>query len=79
MDDDEKVQIHPEPTSFSLLDEDETMMDELLNKMEPLSGSDDAGKDSQCKVELKALGEYLVKIHLKGDQAVGLRLAVVRR
>lgn len=78
LEDDEKIQIHPEPISFSLLEEDEKMMDDLLKKMEPLT-SDDDGKEAQCKVELKALGEYLVKIHLKGDQAVGLRLNVVRR
>lgn len=78
LDNNEKVQIHPEPISFSLLEEDETMMDDLLKKMEPLS-SDDDGKEGQCKVELKALGEYLVKIHLKGNQAVGLRLNVARR
>jgi len=83
LDDHEKVQIHPEPVSFALFDEDETAMQELLDKMEPLvKEGDDEGQSSsggECKVELKNLGEYLVKIHLKGDQSVGLRLAVMKR
>ena len=44
-----------------------------LEAMEPLE------EGEECKVVLKTLGEYLVKIHLAGGQKVGLRLAVVKR
>ncbi len=80
LEDHEKIQIMPKPVNFSLMDEDENLMDTLLNSMEPLKkkeGSDDELQD--CNVKLKALGEYLVKIHLRGGYAVGLRLNVVRR
>ena len=80
LEDFEKVQIHPDSISFAALEEDETLMDKLLDEMEPLvtEGGSTEG-DGECNVELKRLGEYLVKIHLKGDQQVGLRLAVLRR
>jgi ribosomal protein L9 len=73
----EKIQILPDPISFSALEDDDTLMEELLKKMDPLGESD--GDDGECKVQLKTLGDYLVKIHLKGDKAVGLKLSVLRR
>lgn len=85
LEDHELIQISPEPISFGALDEDEQLMEELLKEMEPLPlKSDGADGDSEkssgeCQVKLKKLGEYLVKIHLKGDQAVGLRLAILAR
>jgi ribosomal protein L9 len=68
----EKVQIHPEPILHSLL-EDEDSMKEQLDLMKSL------GEGEECKVQLKTLGEYLVKIHLSGEQAIGLRLEVLKR
>jgi ribosomal protein L9 len=44
-----------------------------MQKMEVLKDGED------CKVQIKALGEYAVKIHLKGGQEVGLKLAVRKR
>ena len=73
LEDFEKVQIHPERLSHSLFEEGSSSMDEYLENMEPLTDGED------CKVELKALGEYLVKLHLKGGQSVGLRLVVMKR
>ena len=72
LEDFEKVQIYPELVSHSELDEEGTT-DDVLAKMEPLK------EGEECKVELKTVGEYLVKIHLKGDYSVPLRLAVVKR
>lgn len=69
----EKVQIYPEPVAHHLLEE-EALVEEYFNKMEPLTE-----EGQECNVQLKALGEYLVKIHLKGDQSVALRLAVLKR
>mmetsp|Transcript_300 Transcript_300/g.499 ORF Transcript_300/g.499 Transcript_300/m.499 type:complete len:243 (+) Transcript_300:104-832(+) len=68
----EKVQIYPEPVAHHLLEE-ESLLQEYFEKMEPLKEGQD------CNVQLKALGEYLVKIHLQGDQSVALRLAVLKR
>lgn len=68
----EKVQIYPEPIAHHLLEE-ENSVEEYLNKMEPLK------EDQECDVQLRALGEYLVKIHLKGDQSVALRLSILKR
>lgn len=91
LDDHERVQIMPTPVSFALLDEDESLMDSLLEQMDSLDDNDvDNDKEKkdgdgsesgvgECQVKLKALGEYLVKIHLRGDHAVGLRLNVLRR
>jgi hypothetical protein len=59
--------------SHHLLEEEHGAMDQYLDQMEPLK------EGEECKVQLKALGEYLVKIHLRGDQSVGLRLAVLKR
>ena len=78
LEDHELVQIMPTPVSFALMDEDETLMETLLSEMEPLKKDDD-NETGECQVKLKGLGEYLVKIHLRGDHAVGLRLNVVRR
>lgn len=82
LDDHEKVQISPNPISFFELDDDESLMEKMLEEMEPLEqgyGDEGDNKSVECKVQLKALGEYLVKIHLKGDYSVGLRLKVVKR
>jgi ribosomal protein L9 len=89
LEDHELIQISPEPISFGALDENEKLMEELLKEMEPLpiksdgdggDGDGDSEKSiGECQVKLKKLGEYLVKIHLKGDQAVGLRLAILAR
>mmetsp|Transcript_25360 Transcript_25360/g.31249 ORF Transcript_25360/g.31249 Transcript_25360/m.31249 type:complete len:269 (-) Transcript_25360:837-1643(-) len=75
LEDNEKVQILKDPVSFASFEEEggEKKMEDLLNKMEPIKD------DEECQVQVKALGEYLVKIHLKGDNAVGLRLAVLKR
>jgi ribosomal protein L9 len=73
LEDIETLQIYPDPIPHSSFEEDGSIMDKSLNKMEPLQDGE------TCKVVLKALGEYLVKINLKGDHAVGLRLAVRRR
>ena len=72
LEDHEKIQIHPEPISHSLLEDEEAMQSEL-SRMNLLN------EDEECSVQLKTLGEYLVKIHLSGEQAVGLRLEVLRR
>ena len=72
LEDHEIVQIHPELVNHSLL-EDEDALEEELKKMAPL------GEDKTCNVQLKTLGEYLVKIHLRGNQEVGLRLVVLKR
>mmetsp|Transcript_15559 Transcript_15559/g.19746 ORF Transcript_15559/g.19746 Transcript_15559/m.19746 type:complete len:110 (+) Transcript_15559:99-428(+) len=82
LDDNEKVQIFPKPVNFSEFDDNESLMEEMLKDMEPLTKDGDeegSDKSGECKVQLKALGEYLVKIHLKGDHAVGLRLHVIKR
>lgn len=71
LDDDEFIQIHPEPVSHSLLEDDDLMKQEL-KKMQSLG-------DEKCSVELKALGEYLAKIHLRGNQEIGLRLVILKR
>lgn len=52
--------------------EKEKSMEEHLNSMKKL------GEGEECQVQLKAVGEYLVKISLQGGD-VGLRLAVVKR
>jgi ribosomal protein L9 len=72
LEDHEIVQIHPEIVNHSLLEEEDAVQEEL-KKMEPL------GEDRKCNVQLKTLGEYLVKIHLRGNQEVGLRLVVLKR
>ena len=72
LDDHEKVQIYPVPVSHSLFEE-EGGMEDTLKKMEPLQNDED------CKVQIKALGEYLVNIRLKGGQEVGLKLSVRKR
>ena len=86
LEDHEKVQIRPTPVSFGLMDDDETLMESLMDEMDPLEeeGQDqgqgqNGKKGGECQVKLKALGEYLVKIHLRGGHSVGLRLNVVRR
>jgi ribosomal protein L9 len=70
--DHELVQIYPEPISHALIEE-EDVMEDTMQKMEVLKDGED------CKVQIKALGEYAVKIHLKGGQEVGLKLAVRKR
>lgn len=74
LEDFETVQINPEHNLHSSLEDEEgPSMEDRLEKMEAL----DEGET--CKVELRALGEYVVKINLKGDHAVGLRLKVASR
>jgi len=68
----EKVQILPKPVSHSTLDK-ENSMEKYLDSFEEV----DEGTD--CPVQLKALGEYLVKINLRGEEVVGLKLNVVKR
>jgi ribosomal protein L9 len=72
LEDFEKVQICAEPVSHSMLEEG-AVMEQTLGKMEVMTDGED------CKVQIKALGEYLVKLHLKGGQEVGLKLAVRKR
>jgi len=69
----EKVQIHPEPIPHSTLEESKEAMENYLDKMKKLE------EGENCDVQLKTLGEYLVKIHLSGDYTVGLRLNVLKR
>ncbi len=73
LEDFETLQIYPEPIQHSSLEEDPSVIDEYLDKVETLKDGE------QCQVVIKALGEYLVKINLKGDHAVGLRLTVRKR
>jgi len=76
LEDHEIVQIHPEQIPHHTFEEDVTSsaaMEEALDAMEPLK------EGEECKVVVKTLGEYLVKIHLRGGQRVGLRLAIVKR
>jgi len=68
----EKVQIRAEPVSHSMLDEGGAM-EQTLEQMEAMQDGGD------CNVKIKALGEYLVKLHLKGGQEVGVKLAVRKR
>jgi len=74
LEDHEKVQIYPDPLSHADLDdpENEKSIEGYLKDMAEL------GKEEECQVQLKAVGEYLVKISLTGDE-VGLKLAVVKR
>ncbi|GFH48673.1 hypothetical protein CTEN210_05149 [Chaetoceros tenuissimus] len=72
LEDHERVQIHPTPILHSELEEEESM-EKMLESMEEMK------EGEECKTQLKALGEYLVKLHLKGGQEVGLRLKVVKR
>jgi len=74
LEDHETVQIYPDPISHTEIDdpEKEKSIEEFLTSMEKL------GEGEECQVQLKAIGEYLVKISLEGGD-VGLRLAVVKR
>lgn len=73
LEDFETVQIIPEPVSHFLFEEDTSKMEEMLENVKPLEDGE------SCPAQLRALGEYLVKINLKGDYSVGLKLAVKRR
>lgn len=74
LEDHETVQIYPDPISHTEIDdpENDKSIEDYLTSMDKLADGED------CQVQLKAVGEYLVKISLTGDE-VGLRLAVVKR
>jgi len=74
LEDHETVQIYPEAISHSEIDdvEKEKSMEEYFKSMKKL------GEGEECQIQLKEIGEYLVKLSLKGDE-VGLRLAIMKR
>jgi len=75
LEDHEHVQLNGEAISHSLFDEDIPLIEKTLNAMQKLK----VEEGEKCNVKIKTIGEYLCKLHLKGNQTVGLRVAVKKR
>ena len=81
LDEDEWVQLSPSPVSHDLVDgttaQGQEMMGQLLTTL--FETTDSTSITPKPNVQIRQLGEYLAKIHLKGQQSVGLRFSVLKR
>jgi hypothetical protein len=81
LEEEEYIQLAATPVSHDLVDgvttQGQQMMEQLLSSM--FVDTNKEGGESSKDVEIRQLGEYLAKIHLKGNQSVGLRFSILKR